>query len=128
MFVRYDPRSDLYRGRSFLPADAYRKGDDFYLHIDIPGIDPDSIDVSVEKKTLTVSAERFRMTDSADRRLISERPSGSFSRKFFLGDGLDTESIDAQYQHGVLTLVIPVSETAQARKISITTPEAITAS
>lgn len=136
MLMRFDPFSDIDRlsrqvwgneRANFMPADAYRKDDRFYLHVDLPGIDPDSIDVTVEKNTLTVGAERRWETSHDDQVLLNERVSGNFSRQFFLGESLDTDAIEAGYDHGVLTLVIPIADTAKARKIvvSSSTPEAI---
>lgn len=137
MLMRFDPFSDFDRlsrqvwgntRTNYMPADAYRKGDRFYLHIDLPGIDPDSIDVTVEKNTLSVSAERRWERDGEEQMLLNERSVGSFARQFFLGESLDTDAIEAGYDHGVLTLVIPVAETAKARKIEVSTShEALTA-
>lgn len=137
MLMRFDPFSDLERlsrqtwgdtRKNFMPADAYRKGDRFYLHIDLPGVDPDSIDITVEKNNLMVMAERKWDLDNDDQVLLSERPTGSFSRQFFLGESLDTDSIEAGYDHGVLTVTIPIAETAKARKITVgQTHDALTA-
>lgn len=128
MLMRFDPFADFDRltrqmtgaGRAgFMPADAYRLGDRFYLHLDLPGIDPDSVDITVEKNNLTVTADRRWEHDDETQVLIAERPYGSFSRQFFLGDSLDTDHIEAGYDHGVLTVSIPIAETAKARKIEI---------
>jgi len=137
MLMRFDPFSDFDRlsrqvwgnGRTnFMPADAYRREDRFYLHIDLPGADPDTIDVEVEKNTLTVSAERKWDVGGEDQVLLNERSTGTFSRQFFLGESLDTEAIEAGYDHGVLTVVIPIADTAKARKIAVSSaPEAIEA-
>ena len=137
MLMRFDPFADFDRltrqvmgstpRTNYMPADAYRQGDKFYLHIDLPGIDPDSIDVTVEKNTLTVSAERKWETEGDEQIVLNERPTGTFSRQFFLGESLDTDSIEAGYDHGVLTMAIPVAETAKARKIAVNAPEALTA-
>lgn len=137
MLMRFDPFSDFDRlsrqvwgntRTNYMPADAYRKGDRFYLHIDLPGVDPDSIDVTVEKNTLAVSAERRWERGEEEQVLLNERTTGSFGRQFFLGESLDTDAIEAGYDHGVLTLVIPIAETAKARKIQVsTTQEALTA-
>ena len=137
MLMRFDPFSDFDRlsrqvwgsvRSNYMPADGYRQGDRFYLHIDLPGVDPDSVDVEVEKNTLTVSAERNWTRDDDVQVILNERPTGSFSRQFFLGESLDTDAIEADYDHGVLTVVIPIAETAKARKIEVnTTPAAITA-
>lgn len=136
MLMRFDPFSDLDRfsrqvwgntRTDFMPADAYRKDDKFYLHIDLPGVDPESIDVTVEKNNLSVTAERRWERSGDEKVLLDERPVGSFSRQFFLGESLDTEAIEAGYDHGVLTLAIPIAATAKARKIAVTTThEALT--
>src|SRR5215207_6185678 len=102
-----------------MPMDAYRSGDDFVVHFDLPGVDPESIDLDVERNVLNVKAERkppFR--DESDV-VAAERPVGTFSRQLFLGDGLDLDRIDAGYQAGVLTLRIPVAAAAKPRKIQI---------
>lgn len=136
MLMRFDPFSDLDRltrqvwgnNRNFMPADAYRKEDRFHLHIDLPGVDPESIDITVEQNALTISAERRWELEGNEQVLLNERPTGEFSRQFFLGENLDTEAIEAGYDHGVLTLAIPVAETAKARKIQVNaTQEALTA-
>jgi len=137
MLMRFDPFSDLDRisrqvwGNTRpnpMPADAYRKGDRFYLHVDLPGVDPDSIDVTVEKNTLAIAAERRWERGEDDQVLLSERQTGSFARQFFLGESLDTDAIEAGYDHGVLTLAIPIAETAKARKIAVNAvQEALTA-
>jgi HSP20 family protein len=128
MLLRFDPFAELDRmtrealpsaRRSVMPVDAYRIGDRFYLHFDMPGIDPESVDITVEKNTLTVTAERsWRPAEDATV-VMSERPQGTFSRQFFLGDSLDVDRIEAGYDHGVLTVTIPVAEQAKPRKISV---------
>jgi len=106
-----------------MPMDAYRAGEEFVVHFDLPGVAPDSIDLQVERNVLTVRAER-RPIDAGDdvQRVASERPLGVFSRQLFLGDTLDTEHIDAHYEAGVLTLRIPVAEKSKPRKIAVTAP------
>lgn len=128
MLMRFDPFADIDRltrdlfsnPRSvWMPADAYRIGDRYFVHVDMPGVDPDSIDLTVEKNTLTVTAERRWELGEDTQVLLSERPQGSFTRRFMLGEGLDTDHIEAGYDHGVLTVSIPVAETARPRKIEI---------
>ena len=131
MLMRFDPFRDLdrltqnlwggdVRRLNGVPMDAYRKGSDFVVHFDVPGIDPDSIELTVEKNVLTVTAERTRRWgDDVDEVVVSERPVGTFSRQLFLGDTLDAEHIDANCENGVLTLRIPVAEAAKPRKVSI---------
>ena len=99
--------------------DAYRRGDNFFVHLDLPGVNRDSIDVSVEGSTLTISAERRFEQHEGDDVVVRERPQGRFSRQLFPGDSLDAERISANYDQGVLTLNIPVAERAKPRKVEI---------
>jgi HSP20 family protein len=130
MLLRTDPFRDVDRlaqvafggGRpSAMPMDAYRLGDEFVLEIDLPGVDPASIDLSVEKDVLTVHAERTRPAHEGTEQLIAERPHGTFRRQLFLGNALDTERIQAQYRDGVLIVTLPVAERAKPRRIDVST-------
>ncbi|PWI45267.1 Hsp20/alpha crystallin family protein [Streptomyces sp. ICBB 8177] len=103
-----------------MPLEAYRDGDRFVVRFDLPGVDPETVDVDVERNVLTVRAERRSTAPEGAEVLVDERASGTFSRQLFLGDSLDTERIDASYDAGVLTVVIPVAEQAKPRKIQIT--------
>jgi HSP20 family protein len=101
-----------------MPMDAWRDGDTFVVEFDIPGVEPDTIDLDVERNVLTVHAERA--TPGGDVEMIaSERPRGIFSRQLILGDNLDTEQVSADYRAGVLSLRIPVAEQAKPRKILV---------
>ncbi len=104
---------------SVMPMDAWRDGDTFHVEFDLPGVNPDSIDLDVERNVVTVRAERPPRASDADL-IAAERPRGVFSRQLILGDNLDTEHIAASYDSGVLTLAIPVAEKAKPRKISVT--------
>lgn len=101
--------------------DAYRRDSDVWVHIDLPGVAADTLDVSVERNVLTVTGERNWQRQDGDQLYLTERARGAFRRQVTLGDGLDAESIEADYTDGVLTLRIPVAEQAQPRKISIAT-------
>jgi HSP20 family protein len=103
---------------SVMPMDAWREGDMFHVEFDLPGIDPDSIDLDVERNVVTVKAERPPRASDAEL-IAAERPRGVFSRQLVLGDNLDTEHISASYDAGVLSLQIPVAEKAKPRKISV---------
>jgi HSP20 family protein len=103
-----------------MPMDAYRQGDHFYVHFDLPGIQPDSIELTAEQNVLTVRAERAPMRSSEVEMIVSERPYGTFTRQVFLGETLDADKISADYTAGVLTLTIPVREAAKPRSIQIT--------
>jgi HSP20 family protein len=101
------------------PMDAYRRGSDVWVHLDIPGVATDSLDISVERNVLTVTGERWADRREGDQVYVSDRDQGRFRRQVHLGDGLDAEHIEADYSDGVLTLRIPVAETAKPRKISV---------
>ncbi|TDC51054.1 Hsp20 family protein [Jiangella ureilytica] len=102
-----------------MPMDAWREGDRFVVEFDLPGVAVDSIDLDVERNVVTVKAER--PAPENDMELIAaERPRGVFSRQLVLGDNLDLEHITANYDSGVLTLLIPVAEQAKPRKINVT--------
>ncbi|MER5779097.1 Hsp20/alpha crystallin family protein [Streptomyces sp. NPDC002039] len=105
---------------SLMPMDAYREGEEYVIAFDLPGVNPEAIDIDVERNMLRVKAER-RPAAKADtvRMELSERPLGVFSRQIVLADTLDTERIQADYDAGVLTLRIPIAERAKSRKISI---------
>jgi HSP20 family protein len=102
-----------------MPMDAYRRGDNVWVHLDLPGVATDSIDISVERSVLTVTAERSYQRQEGDRVYIDERHEGTFRRQVSLGEGLDAEGIDADYTDGVLTLRIPVAPQAKPRKITV---------
>ena len=101
-----------------MPMDAWRQGDTFVVEFDLPGVDPGSIDLDVERNVLTVKAERARLDDDVDT-IATERQRGVFSRQLFLGDTLDVNRVEAAYVDGVLRLTIPVAEQAKPRKIEI---------
>lgn len=131
MLMRTDPFRDLDRlSQAFgtpsrpamMPMDAYRDQDSFVVRLDLPGVNADSIDLTVERNVLTVHAERTRPDPDAER-IAAETSHGLFSRQLFLGDSLDAERIEAVYDAGVLTLRIPIAEQAKPRKIAITGTE-----
>ena len=113
-----------------MPMDAWQQGDNFYICLDLPGINPDSIDLTVEQNVLTVRAERAPVQADGAQMIVAERPHGTFTRQVFLGQSLDAENITADYAAGVLTLTIPVHEAAKPRTIQVTssdTKQAVTA-
>ena len=133
MLMRTDPFRDFDRlteammgsmsRPSVMPMEAYREGESFVVHFDLPGVDPDSIDLTVEQNVLTVHAERRSPAPEGAEPVLAERTHGMFSRQLFLGETLDTDNIDADYSGGVLTLRIPVAEQAKPRKVSVTSSE-----
>ncbi|MCU1680537.1 MAG: hsp18 [Amycolatopsis sp.] len=134
MLMRTDPFRDLDRltqqllgtptgtwsKPTAMPMDAYRDGDEFVVRFDLPGVDPTAIELDVERNVLTVKAERRPVSTGDDVQMqVAERPLGVFSRQLFLGDTLDTEHINADYDAGVVTLRIPIAEKAKPRRIAI---------
>ncbi|GAA1768645.1 MULTISPECIES: HSP20 family small heat-shock protein [Streptomonospora] len=129
MLMRTDPFRDFDRitqrllgdtaRPAAMPMDAYRDGDHFVIHFDLPGVRPDSIDLEIERNVLTVRAERADTAQQGREMVAAERPSGTFSRQLFLGETLDADNIAADYADGVLTLRVPVAEQAKPRKINV---------
>ena len=117
MLMRTDPFRELDRfaQQAFgtvarptaMPIDAYRKGDEFVVLFDLPGVKPESIELTVERNVLAVHAERQRPTNQDVELLVGERSYGAYSRQLFLADTLDTERIEADYTDGVLRLRVP---------------------
>jgi HSP20 family protein len=130
MLMRTDPFRELDRltqqvlgtaaRPAAMPMDAYRQGDAFYIHFDLPGVRTESIDLTVEQNVLTVRAERTPVDADGAEMIVAERPYGTFTRQVFLGETLDAEHIGADYSAGILTLTIPVHEAAKPRSIQVT--------
>lgn len=123
-----------------MPMDVWREGSAYHVALDVPGVDVDSIDLQVERNTLTMTAQRQpafgaaqgqaqrqgqgqgqsqAQSGESDSVLVAERPMGTFSRQLVLGEGLDTGKVQADYTNGVLHLTIPVAEQAQPRRIQV---------
>jgi HSP20 family protein len=130
MLMRTDPFRDLDRFTeavfgttarpAAMPMDAYRDDSTFVVHLDLPGVDADSIDLTVEQNVLTVHAERKPPVGEGAERVVAERSYGVFSRQLFLGETLDADRLSADYDAGVLTLTIPIAERAKPRKVEVT--------
>jgi HSP20 family protein len=127
--MRFDPFRELdrmteqalvgSRAPRTLPMEAFRRGDQFIVAIDVPGVDPSEIDVTVERNVVEVTARRRPLRQEGDELIIDERPSGEFRRQLFLGDNLDPNRLSAQTDRGVLVMNIPVSEESKPRKIPV---------
>ena len=133
MLMRFDPIREFDRvfdqawsqtRAASVPMDGYRHGDSFVLNLDLPGVDPASIDLTVEHNALTVAAERHWQPVEGDEVVAAERRHGRFTRQVFLGDGLDTDGIHATYENGVLTVTVPVAERSKPRRIEVTADRA----
>jgi HSP20 family protein len=132
MLIRFDPLRDMdrlahllapptamARPTTAMPMDAYRDGDRLLIRFDLPGVNPEQIELTVDRESLTVRAERQWKPAEGQEIIVAERPQGTFSRQLTLGANLDGDALQASYEHGVLTLTIPVSERARPRKIEI---------
>jgi HSP20 family protein len=130
MLMRFDPFRELDRVGQLLgqpgeprahtiPMDAYRQGDQLVVNFDIPGVDPEAIDLTVERNVVTLRVERRWQPAEGQEVLINERPQGTFTRELLLGDNLDPENVEASYDNGVLTLMIPVAEQSRPRKVMV---------
>ncbi len=140
MLMRFDPLREFDRmfdqawsqtRQASVPMDAYRHGESFVVHLDLPGVDASSIEVTVERNALTVTAERHWQPVDGDQVIASERRQGTFTRQLFLGDGLATDRIHATYENGVLTVTVPIADQAKPRRIEVSSEpkrEAIEAS
>ena len=144
MMIQTDPFRDLdtlfsrFAGRQtnasgVMPMDAFRRGSDVWVHLDLHGVKADSLEITVERNVLTIAAERSWQREDADQSYFGERYQGSFRRQIQLGDGLDLEHLEADLHDGVLTVRIPVAEKAKPRRIEVnrsgaTDPQSIEAS
>jgi HSP20 family protein len=129
MLVRFDQFRDydrladqfdqIWRRPSTVAMDAYRHGNEVTINLDLPGMDPDAIELTVERDVLTISADREWNRNEDDEVFAAERPHGTYTRRVLLGDSLDSTNLHASYDRGVLTVTLPVSEQAQPRKIAV---------
>jgi len=132
MLLQFDPFREIDRmaDQAFarnsapaMPMDAVRRGETVHVYLDLPGVDPASIDLEVERNVLTVKAERRWAREEGDQVLASERRQGAFLRRLLLGDTLDGERVEADYRDGVLAISIPVAEAAKPRKVAVGSAE-----
>jgi len=133
--LRFDPFGDPFRQMDRLtsqllsgtrtpmgmPMDVWQTDEGFHVCLDLPGVDPDSVDITTERNTLTIKAERRAEYEDGQNVLIAERPQGTFTRQLQLGDTVDTENIQASYSEGVLHLTLPMTQAAQPRRVQVRT-------
>lgn len=104
---------------AMMPMDAWGTDHEFIVEMDLPGVEPDAIDLDVERNVLTVKAERAVAAEQGKEMLANERPRGVFSRQLVLGDNLDLDQMTAECHNGVLRLRIPIAAKAKPRKIKV---------
>jgi HSP20 family protein len=102
-----------------MPMEAFRRGDQFLVYIDLPGVDRKDVDLTVERNVISVRAERLSPRQESDELIVDERPQGIFTRQLFLGNNLDAGSLTADLDRGVLTLTIPIAEVSKPRRIEL---------
>ena len=133
--LRFDPFGDPFRQMDRLtsqllsgtrtplgmPMDVWQADDGFHVFLDLPGVDPDSVDITTERNILTITAERRAEYQQGQNVLIAERPQGTFTRQLQLGDTVDAENIEASYGDGVLHLTLPITQAAQPRRVQVRT-------
>ena len=129
MLVHTDPLRDLAQLTRLLdgnPAnaamDAYRVGDVINVEFDLPGVDPSTVDLQIERGELRLSARRTSTAPEGARYLVRERAASTVTRRVVLGDVLDVDHVDAEYTDGVLHLRIPLRDTAKPKQIAILRP------
>jgi HSP20 family protein len=128
MLMRSDPFRDLTpfadlfetrSGPSMAAMDAYRLGDVITVDFDLPGVDPGSIDLQIERGELRLQAQRRRNAPEGAQYLVRERAETTVTRRLMLGDVLDVDHVDAEYHDGILTLRIPMRESAKPRRVDV---------
>jgi HSP20 family protein len=129
MLIRYDPfrRADRLTDGLFgslartpwMPMDAVRQDDHLEIRFDLPGVRPDSIDLTVDRNVLTVKAERSWESSEDSNVIARERAHGTFTRRVRLGEALDADHVEARYDDGVLHVTVPVAESAKPHRIEV---------
>jgi HSP20 family protein len=126
--MRFDPFRELDRlseqvmggrGPRTMPMEAWRRKDEFFVYIDLPGVDKDDVELTVERNVVSIRAERRPAHEEGDEVIVDERPQGTFTRQLFLGDNLDANKLSAEYDRGVLMLRIPIAEASKPRRIQL---------
>lgn len=107
-----------------MAMDVWQADDGYHAAMDLPGVDPSSVEITSERNVLTIGAERRPEYEQGQNVLVAERPQGRFTRQLQLGENLDTQHVQARYANGVLHLIIPVAEAAQPRRIEVQSAEA----
>ena len=102
-----------------MPLDGVRRDGDVLLRFDVPGIDPESIEVTVDRGVLSVSVKRQEERAEGDKFFVRERTMGTFTRRLYLSKNLNTDAVEAAYNNGVLEVRIPVLEQAKPRKVEV---------
>jgi HSP20 family protein len=101
------------------PTDIYETPDSIVLLAELPGVPPDAVDITLERRVLTIRGRAMDQEHANFRQIHSEYGDGDFERVFTLSEDIDRERIEAKHKDGLLHLVLPKAETAKARKIEL---------
>jgi len=126
MLVRFDPFQPIASATRSIPMSAVRRGEMFHVWFDLPGFGAEQVDVTVDKRWLTVTAERTMERQEGEQWIATERPVGTFRRQLRLGDDLDVERLEADLHDGVLEIRVPIAEAAKPRRIHLGGGAAVT--
>jgi HSP20 family protein len=128
-FADFDRMLELVAGRGTsgntpaatraMPMDLYRSGDEYVVEMELPGVDPSAIDISIDRNLITVEAEAHSSHEEADEQIVCERRHVRYRRQLYLGDNVDTDNIQAEFNNGVLRLRIPIAQEQRSRKIEV---------
>jgi HSP20 family protein len=115
------PEGSALTGSSFVPAvDVYEDPQKLVLKLEIPGVKPEDVDIRLENQNLVVKGERrFEENEKAENFHRIERRFGSFVRSFTLPQTVDSESVSATYDAGVLTISLTKKAEAQPKQIKV---------
>ncbi len=102
-----------------MPLDVVRHENDVTLRLDVPGVDPEQIEVTVDRGILTISGKRDEERTENDKFFVRERTMGTFTRRMRLPESLNAEAVEASHANGVLEVRIPVLEQAKPRKVEV---------
>src|SRR5271155_4849961 len=102
-----------------IPLDVVRRDGDVLLRFDVPGIDPESLDVTVDRGVLSVSVKRQEERAETDKFVVRERTMGTFTRRLSLSKNLNADAVEAAYNNGVLEVRIPVLEQEKPHKVEV---------
>ena len=119
-FAPYPTRTRVVtQARSSIPMDAVRSDDAVELYFDLPGFDPSSVELTVDRNVLSLAATRSWEIGEGETVLVGERRQGEARRQVRLSDALDGSRVAASFDNGVLRVRIPVAESAQPHKVEI---------
>jgi HSP20 family protein len=107
------------RATPTMPMEVFRRGDEFVVAMDVPGVASEDLELTVERNVVNVRATRRPIRREGDEIVVDERRYGEFSRQLFLGDNLDLDKLEATCERGVLTVTVPVSEASRPRRVSV---------